>query len=128
MKKSFRMLSLVFATVFCCCCTSLFANGTRYISPSNYSTREQFEQALKNEFQFALKEINELCDKQKYGWQANYRMQNSSTIRDIMKRCLEECCVLEIEENAPFAPGQCGVLPFKFRYRAGKNCVTSWGW
>ena len=126
MKKSSRIFSLAFATMLCCCCTSIFANRT--ISPLNYSSKQQFEQALRNEMEFALKEINKLCDKQKCGWQANYRMQNSSTIRNIMKRCLEECCVLEIEENAPLAPRQYGLLPFKFAYKIGQNCVTSWGW
>ena len=127
MKKSFRMLSLIFAMAFCCCCTSLFAHK-RYICPSSYSTREQFEQALKSELQFALREINELRYRREHRYQDTYRMQSSSTIRNILKCCFEECRELEIEEHSPLAPGQYGVLPFKFEYKAGQNCVTSWGW
>ena len=67
MKKSFRMLSLIFAMAFCCCCTSLFAHK-RYICPSSYSTREQFEQALKSELQnLYLKENWQTIKKSKKG-------------------------------------------------------------
>ena len=127
MKKLLKMFSLMFVVVFCCC-GNIFAYGTRYISPSNYSSRQQFEQALKNEFQFALNKVDELSVREQRGMKVISRMQHPSTIRNIMKRCLEECCILEINEPAPPDHVWYGCPPYEIEYRVGKNCVASWGW
>ena len=116
MKKLFKTSFLLFTLVFFTTASTFAGFTETHISPSQYGSKAEFEQALKRELHHAA---------------ANKRrgkyLQDLVSVKTTVQTCIEKCCdLIKVTYSPDPNDTQRIPRPFDIEYRIGSVCNVAW--